>query len=285
MTSPALFQSFSPDRPLAFIGGGNMASAILGGLIQRGLSQAAVRVIEPFEAARSRLKQAYGVDAQSAPDAGLAGSALVVWAVKPQTFQDAAAQAAPYLGRPGPALHLSVAAGIRSDSIAAWLGSQRVVRSMPNTPALIGRGITGLFALAAVEAQHKETIEAIVGTTGQWVWLEHEDLLDAVTALSGSGPAYVFYFLEAMVEAGTQMGLSPAQARQLALATFSGASALAADSSEPLALLRERVTSKGGTTHAALTALQAADVKAHFMAAMESARKRAQELGQEFGRQ
>jgi pyrroline-5-carboxylate reductase len=156
---------------------------------------------------------------------------------------------------------------------------------MPNTPALIGRGITGLFALAAVETHHKETIEAIVGTTGQWVWLEHEDLLDAVTALSGSGPAYVFYFLEAMVEAGTRMGLSPEQARQLALATFTGASALAADSPEPLALLRERVTSKGGTTHAALTALQAADVKAHFMAAMEAARQRAQELGQEFGRQ
>jgi pyrroline-5-carboxylate reductase len=284
MTSPALFQSFSPDRPLAFIGGGNMASAILGGLIQRGLSQAAVRVIEPFEAARSRLKQAYGVDAQSAPDAGLAGSALVVWAVKPQTFQDAAAQAAPYLGRPGPALHLSVAAGIRSDSIAAWLGSQRVVRSMPNTPALIGQGMTALFARDSVTKADRALVETVIAPTGDYLWVGAETQLDAVTALSGSGPAYVFLFLEAMIEAGTQMGLPADQAKRLAIATFSGAAALARDSSEPPSVLRERVTSKGGTTYAALTSLEQAQVPQAFIAAMHAACQRATELGDEFGR-
>jgi pyrroline-5-carboxylate reductase len=259
-----------------------MASAMIGGLRRQGMPGHLIQVVEPSAQARDRLQKQFDVQVMDQANASLERATVVVWAVKPQIFAQAALQAG---ARTQGALHLSVAAGIRTDSMVRWLGSQRLVRAMPNTPALIGRGITGLFALAAVEAQHKETIEAIVGTTGQWVWLEHEDLLDAVTALSGSGPAYVFYFLEAMVEAGTQMGLSPAQARQLALATFSGASALAADSSEPLALLRERVTSKGGTTHAALTALQAADVKAHFMAAMESARKRAQELGEEFGRQ
>jgi pyrroline-5-carboxylate reductase len=156
---------------------------------------------------------------------------------------------------------------------------------MPNTPALIGQGMSALFARPAVSPVERERVQAVINTTGESLWLSDESQLDAVTALSGSGPAYVFYFLEAMVEAGTRMGLRPEQARQLALATFTGASALAADSSEPLALLRERVTSKGGTTYAALTALQAADVKAHFMAAMEAARQRAQELGQEFGRQ
>ena len=270
------------EQALAFIGGGNMASAMIGGLRRQGMPGHLIQVVEPSAQARDRLQTQFDVQVMDQANASLERASVVVWAVKPQIFAQAALQAGPHTKG---ALHLSVAAGIRTDSMVRWLGSQRLVRAMPNTPALIGRGITGLFALAAVEAQHKETIEAIVGTTGQWVWLEHEDLLDAVTALSGSGPAYVFYFLEAMVEAGTQMGLSPAQARQLALATFSGASALAADSSEPLALLRERVTSKGGTTHAALTALQAADVKAHFMAAMESARKRSQELGQEFGRQ
>lgn len=270
------------EQALAFIGGGNMASAMVGGLRRQGMPGHLIQVVEPSAQTRDRLQTQFDVQVMDQADASLERASVVVWAVKPQIFAQAALQAGAHTQR---ALHLSVAAGIRTDSMVRWLGSQRLVRAMPNTPALIGRGITGLFALAAVEAQHKETIEAIVATTGQWVWLEHEDLLDAVTALSGSGPAYVFYFLEAMVEAGTQMGLSPAQARQLALATFSGASALAADSPEPLALLRERVTSKGGTTHAALTALQAADVKAHFMAAMESARKRAQELGQEFGRQ
>ena len=154
---------------------------------------------------------------------------------------------------------------------------------MPNTPALIGLGITALLARPAVTAVDRLIVEAVVQTTGEHLWLAQEEQLDAVTALSGSGPAYVFYFMEAMVEAGVEMGLDAAQARQLALATFVGASALAQASGEPLATLRERVTSKGGTTYAALSAMQASGLKPQFKAAMQAARQRASELGAEFG--
>ncbi len=271
---------FSPDRPLAFIGGGNMASAILGGLLRQGLEPQAVRVVEPFEPARDRLNQAFGVVAQAAPGPELQQAALVVWAVKPQTFKEAAAQARPHLGQ---ALHLSVAAGIRSDSIAAWTDSQAIVRSMPNTPALVGQGITGLFARPGVTREGRAMVEQVIGTTGEHVWVEDEKHLDAVTALSGSGPAYVFLFLESMIQAGTEMGLSPQQAKQLAIATFSGASELARRSPETPQVLRERVTSKGGTTHAALTSMQQDQVPEAFVRAMHAACRRATQLGDEFG--
>lgn len=280
MNSRATPDHFTPERPLTFIGGGNMASAILGGLIQQGLAPAAVRVVEPFEEARARLQSGFGVQALATPGPGLSASALVVWAVKPQTFREAAGQAAAHLGL---GLHLSVAAGIRSDSIAAWLGSQRVVRAMPNTPALVGQGMTGLFARDAVTAADRALVEAVVAPTGDYLWVSEERQLDAVTALSGSGPAYVFLFLEAMIEAGTQMGLPADQAKRLAIATFSGAASLAREASEPPAVLRERVTSKGGTTYAALTAMQQARVPESFIAAMHAACQRAKELGDEFG--
>jgi pyrroline-5-carboxylate reductase len=168
--------------------------------------------------------------------------------------------------------------------MAAWLGSQRIVRAMPNTPALIGRGITGLYARPAVSAEERRRIELIIGPSGELIWLDQEDRLNAVTALSGSGPAYVFYFLEAMIEAGIGMGLDAQQARQLALATFGGAAALAQSSEESPQQLRARVTSKGGTTFAALSAMEAAGLKPHFIAAMVAAQERARELGEEFGR-
>ena len=212
---------------IAFIGGGNMASAIIGGLIARGLPAAQITVVEPFEAARTALKAKFGIDALPAASDALAGVDLVVWAVKPQTFKDAAAPVATYTAN---ALHLSVAAGITTDSIALWLGTGRIVRAMPNTPALVGKGMTGLFARAEVNAEGKALIERVIGTTGQFVWVDAEDKLDAVTALSGSGPAYVFLFLEAMTQAGVDMGLSAEQAYQLAVATFQGASELAARS-------------------------------------------------------
>jgi len=158
------------------------------------------------------------------------------------------------------------------------------VRTMPNTPALVGRGMTGLFARSAVSAADRAAVEAVLGPTGELLWVAREDDLDAVTALSGSGPAYVFYFVESMIEAATQMGLSAEQGKQLALATFAGATALAQASADAPAVLRERVTSKGGTTHAALTALEAAGVKASFIAALQAAQQRARELGDEFGR-
>ena len=270
----------APDTTIAFIGGGNMASAIIGGLLHQGLAADRIEVVEPWAEARTRLQQQFGITAQEAPGPALARCALVVWAVKPQTFRDAATQARPHTAH---ALHLSVAAGIRSGSIAQWLGSERIVRAMPNTPALVGKGMTGLFARAAVSAQERSLVETVVATTGAHVWLGEESHLDAVTALSGSGPAYVFYFLEAMVQAGTGMGLTEAQARQLAIGTFTGAAELASASTDPLALLRERVTSKGGTTYAALTHLEASGVKAAFVQAMQAAQSRAAELGDEFG--
>ena len=281
MTAPTACTTNAPDTTIAFIGGGNMASAIIGGLLEQGLPAHRIEIVEPWAEARERLQQQFGIPAQPAPGPALARCGLVVWAVKPQTFCDAAAQARPHVQH---ALHLSVAAGIRSDSIAQWLGSERIVRAMPNTPALVGKGMTGLFARADVTAAERDLVQAVVATTGDHVWLAQENHLDAVTALSGSGPAYVFYFLEAMVQAGTGMGLSEPQARQLAVATFSGAAALAGASSEPLALLRERVTSKGGTTYAALTSLQASGVQDAFVRAMQAAQQRAQALGDEFGK-
>jgi pyrroline-5-carboxylate reductase len=257
-----------------------MASAIIGGLLKRGLAPADIQVVEPFEAARGKLRTQFGLEALPAATAALARAQLVVWAVKPQTFKDAAASARPHVGS---ALHLSVAAGIRSDSIAAWLGSERIVRSMPNTPALVGKGMTALFARSAVSAADKAAVERVIATTGEFLWVEAEAQLDAVTALSGSGPAYVFYFLEAMRQAGAEMGLGPQQAYQLAVATFAGASALAQASNDPPELLRERVTSKGGTTYAAITSMEQDGVKASFVKALHAAGRRAEELGNEFG--
>ena len=265
---------------IAFIGGGNMASAIVGGLLKSGRSTDSIIVVEPFEAQRDKLRADFKLRALAAADASLVQAALVVWAVKPQLFKAAALPCAAHVGR---ALHLSVMAGIRTDAIALATGSRRVVRAMPNTPALIGQGIAGLFALDAVTAAEKTQIEQVLAPTGQTLWVAREEDLDAVTALSGSGPAYVFYFVEAMLQAALEMGLSAAQGRQLALATFAGATALAQACDDPPALLRERVTSKGGTTHAALSSLEASGVKAAFVHALKAAQQRARELGDEFG--
>ena len=265
---------------IAFIGGGNMASAIIGGLIRQGHPVGQIEVVEPFAPTREALRQNHGLAALPEAGPALARAEIVVWAVKPQTFKDAAAQARAHTQG---ALHLSVAAGIRSDSIAAWLGSERVVRSMPNTPALVGKGMTAVYARAAVTEAERSRIEQILAPTGDWLWVAQESQLDAVTALSGSGPAYVFYFLEAMERAGAAMGLSPEQAHRLAVGTFVGASELARRSDEPPAVLRERVTSKGGTTYAALQSMERDGVGAAFERALEAARHRAEELGNEFG--
>lgn len=267
--------------PIAFIGGGNMASAILGGLIRQGLPVSAVEVVEPFEEARTRLARDFGITPLASAGKALVRCQVVVWAVKPQTFADATR---PVRALTTGALHLSVAAGIPSDSIAGWLGTDNVVRAMPNTPALVGQGMSGLFARPDVTAAGRTLIERVLAPTGQLLWVDAESALDAVTAVSGSGPAYVFYFIEAMTEAGVEMGLPLAQAQQLAIGTFTGASALAQASTEPPSVLRARVTSKGGTTHAAISALEGADVKAQFKAAIRAAQKRAGELGEEFGK-
>ena len=272
--------SDSSNEHIAFIGGGNMASAIIGGLLRRGLPSGRIQVIEPFADQRAKLAQQFKVEVSAVPGAALQRASLVVWAVKPQIFRDAAAQS--YAHTQG-ALHLSVAAGIRSGTIAGWLETERVVRAMPNTPALIGQGMTALFARPGASEADRRAAERVVQTTGEYLWLEEEAQLDAVTALSGSGPAYVFYFIEAMIQAGTEMGLSRAQAHQLAVGTFVGASALAKEATEPLEVLRARVTSKGGTTHAALVSMEQGGIKAAFIEAMHAARQRASDMGDEFG--
>ena len=269
----------SSDR-LVFIGGGNMASAIIGGLLASGRAGDSILVIDPGESPRAKLAAEHGVRTQAAADAALAQASVVVWAVKPQLFNEAAAPCAAHVKG---ALQFSVMAGIRSEAIVRATGSERVVRSMPNTPALIGQGIAGLFARDAVIAAERATAEALLAPTGRTLWVAREEDLDAVTALSGSGPAYVFYFVEAMTQAAQEMGLSAEQGQQLALATFAGATALAQASDEPPEVLRERVTSKGGTTHAALTSLEASGVKAAFVKALKAAQRRAKELGDEFG--
>jgi pyrroline-5-carboxylate reductase len=271
----------STEPTITFIGGGNMASAIMGGLVRQGHPASALQVVEPWDEQRARLSQQFpSATVLPAAGAGMRPSSLVVWAVKPQTFKEAAMGSRDFLGE---TLHLSVAAGITSDSIADWLKTQRIVRAMPNTPALVGLGMTGLFARAGASAADRERVETVVNTTGDLVWVETEAQLDAVTALSGSGPAYVFYFLEAMRDAGTQMGLSPEVAQHLAIGTFVGAATLAQRSDDPPQTLRERVTSKGGTTHAAISAMEASGMKAQFVKAMLAAQKRAEELGREFG--
>ncbi len=270
----------APHPTIAFIGGGNMAGAIIGGLVREGLPPGRVVVVEPFAEARAKLAADHGVAALETAGPALAQADVVVWAVKPQMFQAAAEPVRAHAAR---ALHLSVAAGIRSDSIARWLGTERIVRAMPNTPALIGQGITGLFARDAVTAEDRARVEQVIASTGASLWVAQESQLDAVTAMSGSGPAYVFYFIEAMVQAGLDMGLPADQAHQLAVATFTGAAELARRSDEAPAVLRQRVTSKGGTTYAAITSMEQAQVAQAFVKAMRAAEQRAGELGDEFG--
>ena len=259
-----------------------MASAIIGGLVREGLAPAQIEVVEPYDEARQKLRAQLGIEAHERAGPSLARAALVVWAVKPQTFRDAAGEARAHTGNN--ALHLSVAAGIRSDSIAQWLGTQRIVRSMPNTPALIGKGMTALYARPGISDADKARVERVIATTGALLWVDEEAHLDAVTALSGSGPAYVFFFLEAMTRAGVEMGLTREQAYRLSVGTFEGASALAQASDDPPEVLRQRVTSKGGTTYAAITSMEQSQVQALFIKAMHAARQRAAELGDEFGR-
>jgi pyrroline-5-carboxylate reductase len=277
----AVLRTLAPmTTTTAFIGGGNMASAIIGGLRRDGRAASSMIVVDPDAAQRERLATTFGVRTAAVPDPALRSATLVVWAVKPQLFQQAAAPARPFVGQ---ALQLSVMAGIRSGAIAAATGTERVVRAMPNTPALIGQGIAGLYARGTIDPAGRQAVESVLAPTGRVLWFEREADLDAVTALSGSGPAYVFFFAEAMVRAAVEMGLTPQQGRELALQTFAGATALALGSGDALELQRERVTSQGGTTHAAITEMQRQRVDAAIVGALKAARDRAIELGDAFG--
>jgi pyrroline-5-carboxylate reductase len=276
-SGPAAYTASMDSRRIGFIGGGNMASALIGGLLRSGGDAARLVVVEPSDAQREKLAHELGVAALPAADARLAHCDTVVWAVKPQFFAEAAAACT---GHVAGALQISVMAGVRCARIAQASGSGRIVRAMPNTPALIGQGIAGLYAEAGVSDAEREAVAALFAPTGQVLWVDEEAHLDAVTALSGSGPAYVFYFLEAMMQAAAEMGLSPEQGRVLGQATFAGSAALAMRSALSPTALREQVTSKGGTTHAAISALQADGVQAAFVRALHEARARAQVLGQ-----
>jgi pyrroline-5-carboxylate reductase len=271
----------APLPPIGFIGGGNMASAIMGGLVKQDTPASAFEVVEPLAEARAKLANDFGINAQPEASAALARCKVIVWAVKPQSF---AAAAHAVRGLAPNALHLSVAAGIPSGSIARWLATEQVVRAMPNTPALIGQGMTGLFARDAVGDEGRKLVEQVLAATGDLMWVDAEAELDVVTAVSGSGPAYVFYFIETMTEAGIELGLTEEQAHRLAIGTFTGASTLASNATEPPSALRERVTSKGGTTYAAITSMDNAQIKAKFKAAIRAAHERAAELGEEFGK-
>ena len=275
----AEFPAPPPAPRVAFIGGGNLATALIGGL-QRDGALAALHVVEVDAARRAQLEREHGATTAAAPDATLAGFDVVVLAVKPQQMREACSALRPYVGT---ALLLSVAAGIRAVDIARWCGRARVVRAMPNTPSLIGAGISGMAALAETDPAQRALAARIMESVGPVLWFDDEAQLDAVTAVSASGPAYVFRFIEALQQAGRELGFSEAQARTLAIATFTGASALAAQSTEPVDVLRARVTSKGGTTAAALARMEAGGIGETIVAGVRAAAERAREMGDEFG--
>jgi pyrroline-5-carboxylate reductase len=269
---------------IAFIGGGNMAAALISGLAGKLTDGAGIHVVDPNPEALGRLQSAYGVTTAAAIDASVVIADVLVLAVKPQQLRDVAETLAPLLARGAP-LIVSIAAGIRAVDLSRWLGGYgAIVRCMPNTPALVKQGITGMVAMPGVTVAQWDEADAVMAAVGKTVWLADEALIDPVTAVSGSGPAYVFYFIEAMQQAAEELGLTEEQGRELAIATFSGAAQLAAESNETVAVLRERVTSKGGTTYAALTSMQAAGVKEAIVAAVKAAAARGRELGDELGK-
>ena len=200
--------------------------------------------------------------------------------MKPQQLSELSRQLAPLLNGQ---LLLSIAAGIRAADLSRWTDSKNVVRAMPNTPALIQSGMTGLYALSSVSQAHRDQAQSILGAVGATLWVEDEVMLDAVTAISGSGPAYVFYFIEAMQQAARELGFNDNDARRLTIDTFLGAAKLADASSDDVSLLRARVTSKNGTTERALLSLEANHVKQHILTAAKAAAERAKEMGDELG--
>jgi pyrroline-5-carboxylate reductase len=267
---------------IAFIGGGNMASALIGGLLARGIRRSAICVVEPLAAVRRRAAAKFRVRTCAAPDARALDADTVVLAVKPQDMRVAAAALA---GKLGGKLVISVAAGIRLQDLARWLGGHaKLIRCMPNTPALIGAGIAGLYAPSGASPAEKRRAERILCAVGKVVWVRDEALLDPVTAVSASGPAYVFWFIEQLAGAGEALGLAPEVSKKLALQTVLGSAQLAARAKEPPGVLRERVTSKGGTTAAALAVFEETRLAEHFRRAIEAASRRGAELGELLGR-
>lgn len=270
---------------VAFIGGGNMANALVSGLLKQNCPLENIHVIEVADTLRAQWS-ARGVSTSAMPDASLHGRRVWIFAVKPQQMKEVVLQCKPWMS--ADTLIISIAAGISISSLANWCGSlqdpyQNIVRCMPNTPALVGAGVTGLAAPAGISEGDRARATALLSAVGQAVWVNDDAAIDAVTALSGSGPAYVFLFLEALVKGGEALGLTEIQAKELALATLAGATKLASDSPESPATLRERVTSKGGTTAAALAVFQELNFVDIVSQAMRAADQRAAELSKEFG--
>lgn len=267
-----------------FVGGGNMTQAILGGLLAQKMPATDFRVVEPNAETRAAIA-ALGVDAFPSLAANLIDCDAIVLAVKPQMMEEAIA---PLAGALTSQVVVSIAAGISTDSLAAWLGGsagryQNVVRTMPNTPALIRAGITGLYAVSTVSKEGRAIAGALLGAVGKTVWFDEEAMLDAVTAVSGSGPAYVFYFIEALEQAARELGFDADAARLFAVQTFLGGAQLAASTSESPGLLRARVTSKRGTTEAAIAAFDQHALKQAFIDGVKAACERSRQLGRELG--
>ena len=265
---------------VTFIGGGNMAAALIGGLLQQGYSTAQICVVDINPETRKKIKEDYKVTVTESIADGVADSNIILLAIKPHQLQSVAQELAPLLKAH---LVISVVAGIRTKEICRWLsGYTQVIRSMPNTPALVRAAITGLFALPKVSTEERHSAETIIKAVGSVLWVENEEQLDAVTAISGSGPAYIFYFMEAMERAGRELGLNDIQSHQLSLETFLGAAKLVSISKESPATLRAKVTSKNGTTAYGIKAMESAETDKKIIRAIHSAHKRSEEIGNEF---
>lgn len=266
---------------IGFVGGGHMASALIGGLVGKGFSTGQLQVLEVSAEARKRLQERFGIDARESLDAGFTSCECIVLATKPQQLREVAGALADSIHHQ---LVISIAAGIRTVDLSRWLGGyRRIVRAMPNTPAVLGCGMSSLFAAPAVNASERNLAESLLSAVGETLWLSDEDAMDAVTAVSGSGPAYVYYFIEALEEAARGLGLDASAARQLTLQTVLGAARVAAECPEDATTLRARVTSAGGTTERAIQVIEAAGLKAIVARAVDAAAARSREIGAEFG--
>ena len=266
---------------IAFLGGGNMASALIGGLIAKGHEASRISVIEMSAAAREKLGARYPVRVTTAPDDAMRGADTLVLAVKPQDMKRALASLGSEVRS---ALVISVAAGITLATLSRWLGGhRRIVRCMPNTPGLIGAGITGLYASPDVDEQERKKAESILRAVGEVVWLSEEKLIDPVTAVSASGPAYVFWFIEQLAASAVKLGIPRDDALKLAKQTVLGAAMLASSSEDSPETLRRNVTSKGGTTEAALNVFEQEKLAERFIRAVEAASRRGEEMGREWG--
>jgi pyrroline-5-carboxylate reductase len=267
---------------IAFLGGGNMARALVGGMLAKGYEPSAISIIEVLPAARERLAADLALHVSAAPDGRTAAADVLVLAVKPQDMRAALRTLPTPLSQK---LVISIAAGVRVDALSRWLGGHRkLVRCMPNTPSLIGAGIAALYAIPEVNSAEKQQAEAILRAVGEVVWVEEERLLDPVTALSASGPAYVFWFIEQLAASGEKLGLEKQTSQKLAMQMVLGSAKLAAQSADPPGELRRQVTSKGGTTEAALKVFEQEKLGEKIMTALEAASRRGAELGDELGK-